>query len=107
MLRTGWDAEENMMTPWVTLLAIAMLAMVYVVVPVVGDVFARYRRRRTLRCPETGTDASVQIDARHAALTAIPGPPELRVEDCSLWPERKGCQERCVHSGPGPVVLGS
>jgi hypothetical protein len=85
-----------MSTAWVLLLVIGALAVFYVLVPVVADAFTRYRRKRLLRCPETGMAAEVQVDARHAALTAIPGPPELRVADCSLWPDRHGCAQRCV-----------
>ncbi len=88
-----------MAAPWMTLLAIAALGVLYVLVPIVADTFARYRRGRTLRCPETRDEARVQIDARHAALTAIPGPPELRVEACSLWPERAGCTQSCARPG--------
>ena len=75
-----------MSAPLMTLLAILALAMVYVLVPIAAGVFARYRRARTLRCPEGGLLAQVQMDARHAALTAVTGAPELRVSDCSLWP---------------------
>jgi hypothetical protein len=84
---------------WVLLLAIGTLAVAYVLVPIVADAFVRHRRKRTLRCPETGLVAEVQVDARHAALTAIPGPPEVRVQDCSLWPDQHGCAQRCVTPG--------
>jgi len=86
-------------TPWIILAAIAALAVAYVVVPVMIDAFLRFRRRRTVRCPETGLMASVSIDAGHAALTAVPGPPTLKVTDCSLWPEHHGCEEKCVAHG--------
>ncbi len=89
-----------MNAPWITLLAIAAAAVFYVLVPVVADTFYRYRQKRAVRCPETGAEAEVQIDAAHAALTAVPGPPELRVEVCSLWPERQGCAQACL----GPRV---
>jgi hypothetical protein len=82
--------------PFLTVLAIAGVAVLYVLLPIAGDVFTRYRRRRALRCPETGLVADVRIDARHAALTAMSGSPALRVADCSLWPGRKGCAEACV-----------
>jgi hypothetical protein len=85
-----------MSAPFLTLLAIAGVAILYVLVPIAADTFARYRKRRAVRCPETGLVADVQIDARHAARTAVSGSPELRVEDCSLWPGRKGCAETCV-----------
>ncbi len=85
-----------MSAPWMTLLAMAALAVVYVLVPIAAVTFARYRHARPLRCPETGTEAEVEIDARHAALTAIPGPPDLRIAACSLWPERAGCRQSCL-----------
>ena len=83
-------------TPWIILTAIAALALGYVIVPIMVDALLRFRRRRTVRCPETGLLAMVTLDARHAALTAVPGPPDVRVADCSLWPEKQGCEERCA-----------
>jgi hypothetical protein len=79
-----------------TLVAIGGLALGYVIAPIVADVFSRFRRPRLVRCPETGLTAEVAIDARHAAFTAVPGPPDLRVTGCSLWPEREDCAQRCV-----------
>jgi hypothetical protein len=87
-----------MTTPWITLIAIAALGLIYVLIPIAASVFARYRLARTLRCPETGDPARVRIDARHAALTAIPGPPDLRIASCALWPERAGCAQRCLRA---------
>ena len=85
-----------MAAPWITLAAIAALAFVYVVAPIIADAFFRFRRKRTVGCPETGLAAEVEIDARHAAFTAVPGPPEVRVAQCSLWPDRKACEQKCV-----------
>ncbi len=82
--------------PWMALAAIAAIALLYVMVPVATEVFFRYRGRHTVRCPETGTDAEVEIDAAHAALTAVPGPPRLRIAACSFWPERGDCAQRCM-----------
>jgi hypothetical protein len=85
-----------MAAPLITIAAILGVALVYVLLPIVADVFVRVRGRRTVGCVETGLVAEVKLDARHAALTAIPGPPALRVKDCSLWPERAGCAQECV-----------
>lgn len=85
-----------MAAPWITLAAIAVLAVVYVLAPIVAHVFFRFRRPRTVRCPETGVTAEVQLDARQAAFTAVPGPPRTHVVSCTLWPHRQGCAERCV-----------
>ena len=85
-----------MTAPWITLAAMAVLALGYVFAPIAADVFFRFRGRRAVRCPETGVTAEVEVDARHAALSAIPGPPEVRVTACSLWPDRAGCEQKCA-----------
>jgi len=85
-----------MASPWILVAAILAIALLYVLVPVVTDAFRRFRTRRMLRCPETGTGAEVGIDASKAALSSAFGPPVLRVKDCSLWPERKDCEQDCL-----------
>ena len=76
--------------------AIAALGLLYVLVPVLIEAFLRFRKSRPLRCPKTGTEAEVQVDAQRAALTSAFGPPHLQVQDCSLWPEKEGCQQDCL-----------
>jgi hypothetical protein len=84
--------------PWIVLGALLALGLLYVLVPLVADTYRRFRSRRMLRCPETGTQAEVGIDASRAALTSALGRPQLRAEDCSLWPEKKGCGQECLES---------
>lgn len=94
---TGAEIEEDTMSaPWIVLVAIVALAAVYVLLPVVGAVFVRYRGTRGLTCPETGADAKVRVDARWAAFTAAFRHPILRVKSCSLWPEKSGCEQSCL-----------
>ena len=82
--------------PWIALVGTAAIALVYVLLPVMGEVFARFRAVRQLPCPETAADAEVAVDARHAALTAAVGRPVLRVRRCSFWPGRLGCAQDCL-----------
>jgi hypothetical protein len=74
---------------------------------VLGLVLAIYlaialRTRRRLRgehivvCPETHTLAAVRVDLGHAAATAVWEEADVRMETCSRWPERKGCDEQCA-----------
>ena len=83
-------------TPWVVLAAIVGVAVGYVLLPVAGDVFLRFRSKRRVTCPEAGADAEVGVDATRAALTAAFRHPVLKIKACSLWPERKGCEQGCV-----------
>jgi len=77
-------------------MVILAIGLVYVALPVMADVYARFRRRRTVVCPETGLDAEVRMDAWHAAVTAIPGPPRLHVAECSRRLEHAVCGEECL-----------
>ena len=82
--------------PLLVLAAIAGLGLVYVVFPVVMDAFMRYRKIRRVTCPEEKRGAFMNIDAKGAALSAAKGKNQLRVLDCSLWPEKRGCAQRCL-----------
>lgn len=79
------------------MLSIMALGGLYVLLPVMVDTFQRYRRMTVLKCPETGGSAGVWIDARHAAVSSAFRNPRLRVGHCSLWPERKGCNQDCLN----------
>ncbi len=83
-------------TPWVVLAAIVGVAVGYVMLPVVGDVFLRFRSKRRVTCPEAEADAEVGVDARRAAFTAAFRHPVLKIKNCSLWPERSGCEQSCL-----------
>jgi hypothetical protein len=86
------------MTPWILLLLIAAVALLYVVLPIMADAFARHRPAQLVRCPETGETVRVQLDATLAALTAVPGPSKRRVAQCTRWPERQDCAQECVRA---------
>jgi len=69
-----------------------------------------YRGTRIVVCPETREMVAVEVDARHAALSAPQGRPELRLESCTRWPERKECGQEClgqVESAPEACLLRS
>ncbi len=85
-----------MSDPGLVITAILALAALYVLLPRVTHVLARYRVARVLPCPETGAKAELGIDASRAAFTSAFGRPHLRAKQCSLWPERKGCAEGCL-----------
>jgi hypothetical protein len=61
-----------------------------------SEIHSRYSGVRLLACPENQQSASVSIDARHAVATGIDGLPELRLSDCSRWPEHSNCDRACL-----------
>ena len=62
----------------------------------IGIEFLRYRGRRGIVCPETGSTVTIRIDALHAAVSSLLNDPDLKVSDCSRWPARQGCRQECL-----------
>jgi hypothetical protein len=89
--------EDVVTDPWTLLIGLALVALVFVLVPVAGGAYLRLRGLRLLRCPETRMPAAVGLDAAYAAWTAAFRRPLLRVRSCTLWPRRAGCAQRCCH----------
>lgn len=85
-----------MNAPLITMASVVALGALFVLLPLAVHTFQRYRYKRVLKCPETGTPAEVDIDAPRAAASSAFGKPLLRVRNCSLWPKRKGCAQDCV-----------
>lgn len=82
--------------PWIVLVAVLAVALLYVLMPLVADTFRRFRSPKVLTCPETGGKAEVGIDASRAALTSAFGQPFLRAKSCTLWPEKERCKQECL-----------
>ena len=72
------------------------LAAVYFVVPLVVGAYIKYRGKRVITCPETRKPAAIEVDARHAALSAAVSHPDLRLKSCTRWPERQDCGQECL-----------
>jgi len=72
------------------------LAAFYFVVPFVVGTYIKYRGKRVVTCPETRKPVAVEVDARHAALTAAISHPDLRLRSCTRWPEREDCGQECL-----------
>ena len=58
--------------------------------------YFRFRGKRLITCPENEKPAAVEVDAIHAASKAAVAAPELRLSECSRWPERAGCGQMCL-----------
>jgi hypothetical protein len=83
------------------LLGVVAVGLLYVIIPGMIEPVVRFWKRRTIRCPETGEEVSVQVDTKLAALTSLGGRPELSVKDCSRWPEGHECDQECLEREPG------
>jgi hypothetical protein len=82
--------------PLMLIAGIVAFGLLFVLAPIAIDVYRQYRHRKVITCPESNGLAEVNLNAGFAALGAAIGRPVIRVKSCSLWPKKKGCDEKCV-----------
>jgi hypothetical protein len=58
--------------------------------------YLRYRGKRLVTCPETQQAAAVRVNAGKALATTLIGKSEVRLDQCSRWPERRNCGQECL-----------
>lgn len=59
-------------------------------------IYARYRGKRIITCPETKEPAAVHVNAVAAAGKTLFGKQNIRLDQCSRWPERQNCGQDCL-----------
>jgi hypothetical protein len=60
------------------------------------ELYNRHRGSRVVTCPENRQQVAVGFDALHAAVTRLTGSPDLRLAECTRWPERGDCGRECM-----------
>lgn len=58
--------------------------------------YLKFRGQRLVSCPETHQPAAVRVAAGKAALDEAIGNDQIRLKECSRWPEREGCPQECL-----------
>ncbi|MEW6206919.1 MAG: hypothetical protein AB1631_01030 [Acidobacteriota bacterium] len=80
---------------YLIVLILILAPLAYFVPRIVGN-WLKYRGTRVVTCPETHRPVAVEVDSLHAGLTALAGEPDLRLRDCTRWPERRNCGQECL-----------
>jgi hypothetical protein len=75
---------------------VAIIGLLYFLSTLVAHSYWRYRGKRVITCPETNRSAAVEVNAGRAMRTAAIGRLELRLSECSHWPEKENCGQECV-----------
>jgi hypothetical protein len=60
------------------------------------EIHHRYAGSRAVICPETRRQVAVSLAATHAAMTGLTGRADLRIADCTRWPTRSNCGQKCM-----------
>jgi hypothetical protein len=95
---TGRDKEAGMVFSNLILATIIVLAAGAVVfgLTVALRTYVKYRGERVITCPETHQAAAVHVNATNAARDALFGKTNVRLDQCSRWPERQNCGQECL-----------
>jgi hypothetical protein len=80
----------------ISLLALALVLLAGATLWRLGSLWWKYRGQRVITCPENKRPAGVAVDAAHAAAGAFGKTPELRLSECTRWPEKAGCGQECL-----------
>ena len=80
------------------LIVAGALAVIYAIVRSAGAIrmYMTFRGKRLVSCPETHQPAAVRVGAGKAAVEAMVGKKELRLTECSRWPEKRDCPQDCM-----------
>jgi len=73
--------------------------IVALLLPTIWALWPTWRKARTVRqvtCPALGASALVSIDRWYAVRMHALGNSELRVKNCSQWPECRDCDRNCL-----------
>jgi len=95
LLATEEEEAITMTTTLTIVLAAALLAALYFLVTPVVRLYLKFRGRRVITCPENQKPAGVEVDAAYAAFSSF-GTANLRLKECSHWPERQNCGQECL-----------
>ena len=60
------------------------------------SVWFQLRGQRVVKCPDNQQQVVVSLNARHAASTSFLRAPDLRLGECTRWPEKAECGQQCL-----------
>ena len=79
---------------WLVFVAMAVVTLVYIMIPVALAARGYFRRYKLVRCPVVGLAAGILVD--RAGMAEASGCRWLRqISDCTFWPRRNRCAQRC------------
>src|SRR5215471_13853358 len=78
------------------MIAALLVAAIYFGIRYFVQASQKFGGERVIICPETGKQAMVEVDVRHAALSSLIGQTDLRLDDCWRWPLKENCGQECL-----------
>lgn len=85
-----------MITPFYLVTAILVAVLIYLGIRYFVRAYEKFGGAQVIVCPETERQAMVEVDARHASLTALTGQTDIRLQNCWRWPLKEDCGQECL-----------
>jgi len=83
-----------MTAEWLIVLLMGLVIVVYAGIALAS--YIKMRGTRVVVCPETQQPVAVTVDAAHAAVSAMWENADIRLKECTRWPERRACDQGCT-----------
>ena len=77
-------------------LAIGASVLVVLGLRIALRTYLKFLGKRLVSCPETHQPAAVRVATGKAAFKATLGDGQLRLSECSRWPEKEACGQECL-----------
>lgn len=77
------------------LVAIAAMYLIFRLVAMFRT-YLEYRGKRLVVCPENEKVVAVEVAAGKAAAQSFAGIPNIRLHECTRWPEKQNCGQDCL-----------
>lgn len=74
--------------------ALAIVILYFVGMAIRGRL--AYRGKMLVTCPETKEAVGVKVSSKSATLSKVAGKRDLRLSECTRWPERQDCGQECL-----------
>ena len=85
------------MNPLLIILGVALVAVFYLILPMIVIGITKYRKRKfVVRCPNTMENAAVEVSTGSAAISEFQRAPRLKLSNCTLWPGHEDCGQECM-----------
>jgi hypothetical protein len=92
-LDRGGGMESNII---LTAIGVVLVGMITFSLALSIRMYWRFRGQRLITCPETKNPAAVRVNVAEAARKAFFGKEQVRLDQCSRWPERRNCGQECL-----------
>lgn len=81
---------------WILLFLVSICLFLLLPGVWIWAIYSRYAGVRAVTCPENRQPVAVSFNALRAGITGLSRRPALGLNECTRWPERSDCGQKCI-----------